>query len=264
LIFALSKLFWILAAPGNLLVLLLTIGTLRLMTSRRRQGLGLVTVATIGLLTITVLPVGAWPLVLLENRFSTPANLPARIDGIVVLGGGAAAEPSEVGGELRLGRAAARLTAAVRLAQRFPEARVVVAGGSWSVITAEPPEAHAMRQYLIERGIDPERITSEARSRNTYENAIFAREEAKPRPGEIWLLVTSAAHMPRAVGCFRAAGWPVISYPVDYRIPGYLSASSDLSLSEQLTLVESAAKEWVGLIAYYVMGRTDALFPAPG
>jgi uncharacterized SAM-binding protein YcdF (DUF218 family) len=264
LIFLLSKLFWTLAAPGNFLVLLLTIGTLRLMISRRRRGLGLVSVATIGLLTIAVLPVGAWMLVPLENRLSAPTSLPARIDGIIVLGGGVAWDPSEEGGELRLSRAAERVIAAVRLAQRFPEARVVVAGGSWSVFTEEPPEAHAMRQFLIERGIDPARITSEARSRNTYENAVFAREEAKPKPGETWLLVTSAAHMPRAVGCFRAAGWPVIPYAVDYRTAGRLSVSSDFSLSEQLTLVNAAAKEWVGLIVYRIMGRTDALFPAPG
>ena len=67
--------------------------------------------------------------------------------------------------------------------------------------------------------------------------------------------------MPRAVGCFRAAGWTVLPYPTDFRTAGHLSLVSELSLSGQLARANSAAKEWVGLLVYYMLGRTDALFP---
>jgi uncharacterized SAM-binding protein YcdF (DUF218 family) len=264
LTFLLSKIFWIFAAPGNLLVLLLTIGTLRLAMTRRRGGFGFIAVATVGLLAMTVLPVGEWLLVPLENRFGAPADLPPRIDGIIVLGGAVDEAVSGARGQVGLNRAADRMTSAVRLAQRYPESRVVVAGGNRNVFAEEPAEATIMREFLIERGIDPARITPEERSRNTYENARFAHEAAQPKPGETWLLVTSAAHMPRAVGCFRAAGWAVIPYPVDYRTAGRFSIVSELSLSDQLALVNGAAREWVALVVYRVMGRTDALFPAPG
>jgi len=200
----------------------------------------------------------------LENRFAAPPDLPPRIDGIIVLGGAVDEAVSGARGEIRLNRAADRLTSAARLAQRFPEARVVVAGGNRSVFAEEPAEAAIMREFLLERGIAAARIAVEPRSRNTYENARFTYAEVQPKPGEAWLLVTSAAHMPRAVGCFRAVGWTVIPYPVDYRTAGQLSVISELSLSEQLALVNGAAREWVALAVYRGLGRTAALLPSPG
>jgi uncharacterized SAM-binding protein YcdF (DUF218 family) len=60
-------------------------------------------------------------------------------------------------------------------------------------------------------------MTFEANSRDTWENAVFTRDLVKPKPGETWLLVTSAWHMPRSVGIFRRLGFDVIPYPVAYR-----------------------------------------------
>ena len=62
-----------------------------------------------------------------------------------------------------------------------------------------------------------DRIVLEDKSRNTAENAEFTRRLVDPKPGERWLLVTSAMHMPRSVGAFRKAGFPVEAYPVDWR-----------------------------------------------
>ena len=64
------------------------------------------------------------------------------------------------------------------------------------------------------------RIELEGKSRNTAENATFSKALANPKPGERWLLVTSAHHMPRSVGCFRRAGFAVEAYPVDWRTRG--------------------------------------------
>ena len=118
----------------------------------------------------------------------------------------------------------------------------------------------AVRQ-LEALGVARDRITAEEQSRNTIENAVFARLIANPKPGERWLLVTSAYHMPRAMAAFRAAGFPVEAYPVDWRTRG----SNDLvrpfaSLSEGLRRTDTAVHEWIGLFAYRLSGKTELIF----
>jgi uncharacterized SAM-binding protein YcdF (DUF218 family) len=104
----------------------------------------------------------------------------------------------------------------------------------------------------------------EAKSRNTFENAVFTRDLVKPKAGETWLLVTSAWHMPRSVGIFRRAGFPVIPYPVAYRTFG---DERDFRMSvptlDKLSALELGVREWIGLLAYWLSGKTNALFPGP-
>jgi uncharacterized SAM-binding protein YcdF (DUF218 family) len=110
----------------------------------------------------------------------------------------------------------------------------------------------------------PTRLTLEGRSRNTIENAIYSKALAHPKPGERWLLVTSALHMPRAIGTFRRAGFAVEAYPVDYQTNGW----GDLldvfgSASGGLARTDNALHEWIGLIAYRITGKTSELLPGP-
>ena len=258
--FVLSKVFWVIVAPGNLLVLMLVLGTVRLGGHRRRRGFRLVTTATVMLLAIALLPIGQWLAMPLESRFPTP-DLPAHVDGIIVLGGAVQPAIARAHGHIALNDAAERLVEALTLARRYPDALVLVSGGDASLLPRdEPSEAASMRDLLVEQGIDRARILLEERSRNTIENATFSREVAQPRPDQVWLLVTSATHMPRAVGCFRHVGWPVVPYPVDYRTEA--SPRPTFVLSEHLALVDVAVREWVGLVAYRILGHTDALLPA--
>jgi uncharacterized SAM-binding protein YcdF (DUF218 family) len=93
---------------------------------------------------------------------------------------------------------------------------------------------------------------------------VYTRNLVKPKPGERWLLVTSAMHMPCAIGAFRRAGFPVISYPVNYRTNGSLwSLSMPSNKLKALQLVDEATHEWFGLAVYWLTARTDTLFPAP-
>jgi uncharacterized SAM-binding protein YcdF (DUF218 family) len=259
--FMLSKIFWAIVAPGNLLVLMLVVGTLRLGRRRRGRGSPLMATATIALLAIAVLPIGQWLATPLESRFPMPA-LPERVDGIVVLGGAVEPGISQAHGQVALNDAGERMLGALTLARRYLDAPIVVSGGNASLLPRDrPSEAAVMRDLLVGQGVDPSRIRLEERARNTVENALFSRDIAQPSPGQVWLLVTSATHMPRALGCFRHIGWQVVPYPVDYRTeatprPGFL-------LSEHLALVDVVAKEWVGLVAYRILGYTDRLLPAP-
>src|SRR5690606_29949930 len=156
-----------------------------------------------GLLAIAVLPVGDWLLVPLEDRFPAAVPTSGPVDGIVVLGGGIDSAISAARGTPALTQHADRMTAAAILARRHPEAKVLVASGEAALLPEGASEGPFMRQLLLELGVEPKRILLEPDSRNTAENAVFARLLADPGPDQRWLLVTSAFHMPRAVGCFR-------------------------------------------------------------
>jgi uncharacterized SAM-binding protein YcdF (DUF218 family) len=81
---------------------------------------------------------------------------------------------------------------------------------------------------------------------------------------ERWILVTSAAHMPRAIAVFRAAGFPIEAYPVDYQTRGRDDVIGlNTSFPEGLEMTDQAIHEWAGLVIYRLAGRTSKLFPAP-
>lgn len=198
----------------------------------------------------------------LEQRFERPAE-PARIDGIVVLGGGMDGEVNSVRGGYELNRSGDRFVEALRLALRHPNARIVIAGGPAALLQQEP-EALAGKRFFEAFGIAPERILVDDQSRNTEENAQFAQELASVGGGETWLLVTSAFHMPRAVGLFRKAEFPAIPWPADYLASGAegLRIKPDQS-TENVSVSSLALREWAGLLGYYLTGRIDEVLPGP-
>jgi uncharacterized SAM-binding protein YcdF (DUF218 family) len=261
--FVISKLLWLIAAPGNFLLLLLVVGVARSIASARRRGFVLIATATLGLLAIATLPIGVWLAAPLEDRFPAPTP-PARVDGIVVLGGSVDPLLSLAHGQVALTAAAGRITETVALARRYPTARIVISGGDGRLNPGVLSEAGATRDLLVQLGVAAQRIEIESVSRNTYENASLSYVAAQPKPGETWLLVTSAMHMPRAVGCFRRAGWTILPYPVDYRTSTRMAMMPGVLLADNLVLVNVAAKEWLGLVAYRWLDRTDALLPGPG
>jgi uncharacterized SAM-binding protein YcdF (DUF218 family) len=133
---------------------------------------------------------------------------------------------SDARGQVALTDAAERITATAALARRFPAARILLSGGaSHLVVSGAATESALARDILVAAGLPAERIELEEKSRDTCENAAESKLQAEPRPGDQWLLVTSASHMPRAVACFRVAGFPVIPYPVDYRTPAAVPIS---------------------------------------
>jgi len=118
---------------------------------------------------------------------------------------------------------------------------------------------------LLERlGVAPGRVVTEDRSRNTWENAVFSRRIAMPKLGERWLLVTSAYHMPRAVGVFQKAGFVVEAYPVDWRTRGTRDLlRPSATVGDGLRRTDTAVREWSGLLIYWLSGKSSELFPGP-
>ncbi len=261
--FSLSKILWFLVNPGNVLLILLIIGVLLLWTRWRRLGRGLVAaVAAVGLF-LAVVPVGSWMLGVLEDRFPPLNELPVRVDGIIVAGGVVDPVMTRDRGQTAINGAVERLFEMAKLAERYPRARMVFSGGSGSLLYPDEKEAPLVIPLLRQLGVDPGRVIFEDQSRNTAENAVFSRRLAKPKPGETWLLITSAFHMPRTVGSFRQAGWRVTPYPVDYHTRGERALPFRFNFNVGVGLLNRALHEYLGLLFYWLNGKTDELFPGP-
>lgn len=260
--FILSKVLWFFLAPGNALLSGLALGGLARWLGLRRLGGGVIGVCAVTLLLVVVFPVGNRMMRVIEDRFPEPA-VPARVDGIVVLGGTVKPMLTAMHDQVALDGSAERLTRAIALKRRHPEARLVFTGGNGRLDARGGSEAGDVRRFWREQGLDVSGVVFEGRSRNTFENALYTRDIVKPKPGEVWLLVTSAVHLPRSVGCFRVVGWDVLPYPVDYQT-GAPGSSGILLASERLSGLDAAVREVIGMIAYRLMNRTDAFFPAPG
>ena len=262
--FYLSKILWFFAAPSNLLTVLALLGTLLCGTRFARAGRRMALVAAGLLLFIGIAPVGSLLFFGLEQRFPALPHEGLDPAGIVVLGGAVDEIVGKSRGQPSMDEAAERMTEAVVLARLYPDARLVFTGGSNAFFHRGVTEATEALRIWTDLGIPAARILLEDKSRNTYENAVFTRDLVKPQPGERWLLVTSAYHMPRSVSLFRKAGFPVTAFPVDFRTEATLAEMRPMrEVATGLHRFDVAAREWIGLVAYWLSGKTDALLPGP-
>jgi uncharacterized SAM-binding protein YcdF (DUF218 family) len=175
--------------------------------------------------------------------------------GVLVLGG--ALESAYVWqghGQPALNEAAERMTTAVALLKQQPHLRLLFTGGEGELFAGDLTEADRAKIFFDQMGLDPQRVTYESASHTTYENAMLTARLPGVNPGQPWLLVTSASHMPRALATFVKAGWNVTPYPVDYRT-GQHTPWTQYSLAEGARKWHMLLHEWVGLLAYRLAGR---------
>jgi uncharacterized SAM-binding protein YcdF (DUF218 family) len=257
--FPLSKILGFFAIPSDLVISIGLLGLLLLPTRFARAGRALAFASLIVLAILGLSPVGNALMIPLEDRFPRWDAARGAPDGIIVLGGAISPDVSAARDEVALNEAAERLTVAAELARRYPAARIVFSGGSGALIYDEGAEAPFALRLLEDLGIPRARILLEDRSRNTVENAIFSKALIQPKPGERWLLVTSAHHLPRAIGVFRKMGFAVEPYPVDWRTRGAADALHPFAtLGDGLRRSDTAVREWVGLAVYWLTGRSPA------
>ncbi|ADZ70242.1 YdcF family protein [Polymorphum gilvum] len=263
--FYLSKIVFFVIRPSNFVFLLIAAGLVLAFGRFRRIGLVLASAGGLLLGVAGLSPLANLLMVPLEDRFPAPSTLPETVDGILVLGG---AIDTVVTGKRPfpgLTTAGERVAVIPGLARRYPQALIVHSGGSGLLFGNSSTEAEGAAQLFESFGLAPDRLVLEDRSLNTWQNAVYTKALVEPRAGQTWLLVTSAMHMPRAVGVFRKAGWTgVVPYPVDWRTRGPEDRLRVFgAVSDGLTRLDIAFREWVGLVAYRASGRTDALLPAP-
>ena len=260
----LSKVGWFVIQPTSLIAILLIAAFVMVLAGWRRRGLAVLGLGTLILVASAYTTLGYVLIAPLESRFVPAAEMPAWVDGIIVLGGGMDADVNTVRGGYELNRSGDRFTEALRLAELYPEARIVITGGAGVFVTGEDPEADAGARFFRAFGISTERLVLEDDARNTEENAVLTKALVEAQPGEVWLLVTSAFHMPRSVGLFRKAGFEVVPWPVDYFSTGNQRPAIKLDqLAENLSVTSIALREWAGLLVYRLTGKIDDLVPGP-
>ncbi|MEW9808435.1 YdcF family protein [Mesorhizobium sp. ZMM04-5] len=263
MLFYLSKVFWFLVQPLNLSLFLLGFAILVGWFGWRK------TRGVFAFTAFLVLAVSAWTslgaLMLnpLEERFQRP-DQPGKVAGIIVLGGGFEGAINLARGGYDINSGGDRYIEAAALALRYPAAKVVVSGGTGTLILDGEGDADTSAKLFAALGVPASRLILEPESRNTYENVENIRKLVTPGPDETWLLVTSAFHMPRSVGLFRKAAFPVVPWPVDYRTSGQegIGVMRD-NPTDSLATTTMAIREWIGLIAYKFVGRIDSVFPGP-
>jgi len=258
--FILSKLFWAVARPLNFLFLVALASGLagRLGFQRLARAGFLLSAILFAAIGFTQLPDA------LMNQLETivpEAELPARPAGIIVLGGGIGTTSASGGVGYHLGEAADRLVKGLELRRRFPDARFIYSGGSGALLARELAEAFGAQAAVEALYGDRRGMELESQSRTTWENAERVAAMIGPERSGPWILVTSAFHMSRAIGCFRTVGIDVVPAPTDFRAETlqfpWLMDESPIQFLKASLLV----KEWIGLFAYYATGRTGALLP---
>jgi uncharacterized SAM-binding protein YcdF (DUF218 family) len=194
--FPLSKIVWFVLSPVNLLILLAALAAVLAFTRFARFARWLGALAMLGILLLAFSPLPRIVIRSLENRFPQQDAAKGPVAGIVVLGGAIGVAR----GDIVLNSAAVRMTKAVELARLHPQAKIVFTGGGANLISPViETESDGARLLFLGLGLPKERLVFEDRSRNTRENAVFTRQLVDPKPGERWLLITSAWHMPRAM-----------------------------------------------------------------
>ncbi len=263
LFFWVSKLTWSLLSPDSLLLILLCVACLLIGRGRMRWGKRVLGLVLVAFLVIGLFPVGEWILAPLEQRFPTSPDLPDQVDGIIVLGGAENTMEAARWDQVEVGEAGERFTAFVTLCRRYPQAQRVFSGGSGFIMDQTHKGADISQRLFADLGLDTSRILFERSSRNTFENVINTMNMVHPDANETWIVITSAWHMPRTMGIFARAHWAVIPYPVDHWTrPGHL-LRAELNLAGHLSKLKTGIKEWIGLLVYYITGKTDSIFPGP-
>jgi uncharacterized SAM-binding protein YcdF (DUF218 family) len=262
-IFYLSKIVWLLVQPLNLVAVLVVAAALCAWLRRAKLARNLITFAAALLVLPVVLPIDRWLLAPLETRFSDPNPWPSDVDGILLLGGAQKPRMTAHYGVPEVNAAAETLITFLALARRYPNARLAFSGGSGDMFHQELSEVMTVKLFLREQGFDDSRVVYESRSRNTYENALLSKRLLQPKAGERWMVITNARTVPRAIGIFRQVGWEVIPIPRDHLVVPDSSGWFSPALLDAYSNLSQGVYEWLGLVAHYASGRTNALFPRP-
>ena len=243
-----SKVLWFVFAPSHLLVWLSVTSVALLFLERPRAGRTLAAVSTALFLICGVFPLGIWVVRPLEDRYPRPV-WPSHVDGVLILSGGL--DPDVLASRHVPAREASepRIVGGVELARRYPRAQIIFSGGSGRLWSDRRPETQVARYVFNQLGLTGSRVVFESRSRDTWENLQFSWRLAQPKPGQVWILATSAEHLPRAVEAAKAIHWNMVPWPTDYlTTPGRLGGF--FQVPDNLSLLDSGVHEWVGLLAY--------------
>ncbi|CCM77996.1 YdcF family protein [Rhizobium mesoamericanum] len=259
--FLFSKLVWVFGQPLSLAFLFVLLAVLAGLVRWRATSLASSTIAGLILFATLYTTLGNFLLEGLEDRFLKPQD-PADLQCMIVLGGAFENEVNTARHGVELNAGADRLVEALRLAQKYPLARILISGGDGSISGIYEGDAVISARFFPMFGIGQERLLEETTSRTTFENAMNTKELLASQGLSNCLLITSGYHMPRSVGIFRKLGIDVVPWPTDYRTEGQESLGLDFTQPNRNSQnLATAIREWFGLVGYYLAGRTSELYP---
>jgi len=241
--FLLKKILGPVFFPLSLCLELLLLGLVLLWATRRQKaGKILVTVGTLLLALLSypwvpeklLSPLEQWyPPLTGVDRLTSPASGQGPVKWVVVLGGNVE-----------------RTATGVRLLRQLPGARLILSGGS---VFGSKVGALESARIAGDLGIEPGALLLEARPLDTEEEVRLLQPRLGP---DRFILVTSAAHMPRAMALFKKRGLNPIAAPTDYLIEERpLNPRSFLPDVRNLVLADVAAYEYLGLAWAWLRGQ---------
>jgi uncharacterized SAM-binding protein YcdF (DUF218 family) len=237
----------------------LALGVLGLLLVRRRPRLSRsLTLAGLAILYVfSIHPVAGALTRAVERDVQATARADVVYDAVIVLGGMAEAGPTELTGQPQFAQAVERMLVGWEQVASGRARVLIISGGAIDADPRTPREADTVARQLISLGLTPDQVLREDRSRNTRENALFTAELVRARGFEKLLLVTSAFHMPRSLGCFRAVGLEPDVLPTDFRSPGPRSGLRGwLPRAEALEDSSDMLRELAGRLVYRARGWT--------
>ncbi len=251
------------AKPSNVLLVAMAAAVLAAAILRWRWVSWVAALAMVAYIGASVVPIGEWLLIPLEDRFPAADPPPDEVAGILVVSQRISGEIAEARG--RLQGPGSELSALIELGRRYPNARIVLTGIGESTSSRTMSQTAWVRAFLLAQGFDADRVVfaDDARS-NHLDMFTLAYAEAAPAADETWLLVQTAAEIPRSIGVTRELGWQLEPWPVNYRTTGERKPlAPHLRPTYYLFLIDVAVREYAMLSVYFNRGWTSARFPAP-
>lgn len=249
----LSKTLDLFASPLTWAILLVLLSIV--LRVRPRASIGSAVLALVVLLVFSSERVANALARALESGAQSTMKADVTYDVLVLLGGMTDDAASRATRALELTEGADRLVGTYDLLRAGKARHLVVSAGLAEPEPGRATEAQLVADKLVAWGIPADRVVVEGRSRNTRENAREVARIVRERGWKTVLLVTSAGHLKRAMGCFRAEGLVPDVHPVDRRAG---TGGSWLPRSDALDASTDALREFTGRAVYWVMGYTRA------
>ena len=258
--FYLSKILWLILNPFNIFIFITLLSIFFYSIKLRKLSLIIFLINFVFIALISFLPIGSYLIYTIEKEYHSNIKPPENVDGILILGGATIPQLYNEYNQISLNGSSERLVESVFIIKKFDKAKVIFSGGSGLVNRPDLDHAKVAKSFYKKIGIETNQIIFEDKSRNTYENIIYSKKIANPKKNENWLLITSASHMKRALLIADKNNWKLIPYAVDFKNIKNFKLIPNLELLKNLNSFQQASHEWLGLISYYLMGRTAKVF----
>ncbi len=258
--FYLSKILWLALNPFNIFILFTIITIILYLISFRKISIAIFLINSLYLIIISFLPIGSYLIHKIEKEYHLSSSIPDKLDGILILGGATNPIFYKEFNQISVNDSAERLIESVSIIKRFKNSKIIFSGGSGVINRPDLAHSQVAKLFYKKVGIEESRIIFEDNSRNTNENILFSKKIAKPKKNENWLLITSASHMKRAMLIGSKNNWKFIPYAVDFKTMKKFRFVPNLYLLSNINSFQQGSHEWLGLISYYLMNRTDKIF----